>query len=716
MRLKFIPTRRIEWLRLPQIEGRIANGRLQKYDSKKGEIEKGSGDEWWFKNTPGWNRESVDVKEMARELHAEYQQKVMERQNVSATWENGEGDRNKAKTYAMIACLRRFKFDNQHVSSFVVQRDGVAEYKYIDAKLVRQMETMIQGLRQIDDFRNKEEYEYFDFNKFQWEMIGFNFERQKKERRRRTVGFYPFINLGNEDMSKFGIYNEFNLENYKTNCVVETFSNVLNAKETALLESVLQTWTMPIGQLRHVAEMFNLKIWVHRMDKTRMPPIGDGKRQINVLIADEHLMFREDNLEDKIRALTVRPMTNEEFNEVVRLFETKPVLDAITYPDCAKRLWEQDPKNDSPAEDGGEGEEFRRLILNRYGLDRLNFSTVAQMGFTLLQSRVKDVCQLRGFLAEFIRQCQCRALLGTPHNNYPIDVQDDLVQLDQHGSYASAYANFEGIPKGVPRVISDWESAKRDATHYYVQVEVRRFRCRHRDDPHPIVEEGAQFWDKTWLEMVERHYDVEYDFVCGYQFVQGCASIREITEELWELRNRVKGKPEEKYVKELMNTWWGRSISEYKAVSEKVINRNALNAFIRSHPLVYSHRRDGDKIRMRTVRPILAPWQIPHFGVNVKSWARKEMQENIYRLIDAGENVWYSNTDSLLVRREAVRLIKVGDGLGEFKVEAEGVRFICVGPKTRLLIQSDGELKNTWGKRDVEWFEKKMRKMLEEQK
>jgi hypothetical protein len=113
---------------------------------------------------------------------------------------------------------------------------------------------------------------------------------------------------------------------------------------------------------------------------------------------------------------------------------------------------------------------------------------------------------------------------------------------------------------------------------------------------------------------------------------------------------------------------------------------------------------------VRTVRPILAPWQVPQFGVNVLSWARKEMQEIIYSLVDAGEKVWYSNTDCLLVRRSAGGLIPVGEKLGEFKVEAEGVRFICLGPKTRLLVGKNGELKNTFGKQSLEWFVKKMQK------
>jgi hypothetical protein len=702
---------------------------LKKYNADEGEIKQPvhAPDEWWFRNNDAWNRENQDVKDMARELHTEYQRKVMRRQNVYAMYVNGEPDQNKAKIYAMIACLRRFRFDPSHRSWFVVQRDGIPEYKAIDAKLVRQMETMIQGLAKTDEFKNREEYEYFKFDK--WEMMGFEFEEnlpaQKKpvrQRKKKTVGFYPYINLGEEDMTKFGIYNEFNADNYKRSCVIETFASVLNSSEVAMLESIMQSWTCPINEFIHISELFGLKIWVHHMDKRIQPPIvpRDDKwktyrkkmRVIDVLVIENHLTIWEAGLEAKIEGLTLREMTNEEYNIAAQQFARKREMMAVGYPDCAKRPWET-----WNGEQGGWKEdtpiEFDNLMSKKFGMDVKKYKSMAQMAFALLQKHVKGVFELRGHAMDFIRECLHPAILGAPYDKYPLEVVEDLVQLDQNGSYAAAYANFDGIPKGVPCFIKDWEATKRDATHYYVRVDVKSFKCKHREDPYPIVSVGTQFWDKIWLEMVEEHYDVDYQFISGYQFVHGCASIKEITEELWALRNTVKGKPEEQFVKMVMNTWWGRSVSSHKIVTETLVRPQNLQGFIRTHPLVYSHRRDGAMVRVRTLRPIVAAWQMPQFGVNVECWARRKLQDTIYKLIDAGENMWYSNTDSLIIRPRAMGLVNIGRGLGEFKIEHEGVRFICLGPKTRVLVGKNGELWNTWGKPSIEWFEMKMRKLLQ---
>jgi hypothetical protein len=165
-------------------------------------------------------------------------------------------------------------------------------------------------------------------------------------------------------------------------------------------------------------------------------------------------------------------------------------------------------------------------------------------------------------------------------------------------------------------------------------------------------------------------------------------------------------------VKQLMNTWWGRSIQKNVSVTTKVILKKNLDSFIERQPLFYSHVEIDEKhVQVRTLRPILAPWNVPQFGVNVMSWSRRGIQEIVFRVIDAGAQVYYANTDCVLSPTRLRGLVREGTGFGEFKVEDEMTRFICLKPKTRLMVLKNGKLKNKYGKPSLDWFVEEAEKM-----
>jgi hypothetical protein len=56
--------------------------------------------------------------------------------------------------------------------------------------------------------------------------------------------------------------------------------------------------------------------------------------------------------------------------------------------------------------------------------------------------------------------------------------------------------------------------------------------------------------------------------------------------------------------------------------------------------------------------------------------------------------------------------MKIGDALGEFKIEAEIVEFIAVGPKKKISLLKDGTLKNSFGKPDLTYFRTEASQMI----
>jgi hypothetical protein len=424
-------------------------------------------------------------------------------------------------------------------------------------------------------------------------------------------------------------------------------------------------------------------------------------------------MVYDEGIQTMLERAKFRDMTREEYDTAVKA-RRRPPLIARNYPDravCLNRRVFLKPFNgpqkwlrcypdirDRP-DVNDLFERFRVLMVQRYGADPTQTQSMAGFGLLILRPFLKDVPELRGFVAEFIRKCQKPALLG-PAYGKPCHVNGELTLLDRCASYPAVYATFPGIPTGVPRVIQSWNDVKR-SFYYYVQVDVKWFRPRSAD-PFPLLTaNGVQYWDKTWLEMVEKFYEVEYEFLSGYYFMGIENNIRELTLDLWNLRRELGCDPLALWVKRLMNTWWGKAIYKWRPVKELFVAVEDLKKW-KNHPSIYSYRSDG---RVRLVRPILAPWQRPQFGVNVLSFSRKIMQEALCKA-----EVVYSNTDSLLVFTKDIEKLGVnlGKDLGDFKEELRATEFVCLSPKKYLYVLEDGSLKSSYGKPSLEWFTAKL--------
>jgi hypothetical protein len=265
------------------------------------------------------------------------------------------------------------------------------------------------------------------------------------------------------------------------------------------------------------------------------------------------------------------------------------------------------------------------------------------------------------------------------------------------------------IPIGCPAVMKEFDQSG----FYYVQLNITSFKCKHVSDPYPLLTStGVNYMDKIWFEMLCEHYDFTYEFISGYSFKAATEPLKKITQELWDLRMSIRSRPEQAIVKTVINSWYGKSIFKWKPVSEKLVEPKRLQEYIAKHPLIYSYRRKGDKYDVKTIRPIYAPIQRPQFAVGVLSYSRKMMQDIIYKCVDMGVDVLYCNTDSILVRTCDASLVplKIGSGLGEFKVELESCEFICLSTKKKIHLLLDGSVKNTFGKSDMEYFRKEYEK------
>jgi hypothetical protein len=678
----------------------------------------------------GWDQEDPGVKARARELFDVYWAKVKDHKEAIAEYTAGDDAVNRAKVYAMMACLRRYRFTPEWKSWFIISHDGVPEYRFINEETIKVLQNIASAFYYQDELRRgvDDSARRWTLGLEHWDRIGFEFKRAVGARR-HGMGFLPFINTGPEDLSRYGVYSSFDPGNYTENCLVHAFteSKQFTPEELSFLRSVVKVWRVPVKCLMIFANMFRCKIWVHMPDlkkplffgpSSRATGCSETVRNLNLYVRWNHAMLWDHGVHMKMTRASrfFREMTEKEINVAAR---------GLTVPGVSGGPWASASVVDWKPADGVPRwkdvetfltfkdldpeafPRFRDLMITRYGVDPMTCRTLAEFSDAFFDVALFQVTRLRGPVCDFIRECQKPPLLGTPFGEC-VDVSGDLVQVDRNGSYTSTYVGLEFVPKGDPMVIEDWPLVKnRTHTYYFVRINVTAFRSRHHSDPFPKLRgPGETFVDKTWLEAVEAHYDVKYEFVDGYEFALGPNRVGETALGLWRLRGELGDDPLQLYVKRVLNCLWGKTMWRGSPFHDEVVPADAGKRFIGTHPLLFSMRAVADgKIRMRMMKPVYMPFQRPQFGVTVLSHARVRMHELIHRILDEGNRVWYTNTDSLLVTRESLRLIPVGDGLGEFHVEDRVQRFICLSPKKYLKVRADGTLKNSFGKPSLEWFE-----------
>jgi hypothetical protein len=411
-------------------------------------------------------------------------------------------------------------------------------------------------------------------------------------------------------------------------------------------------------------------------------------------------MIDHRTLEKRLNRNQLRPMTNDEFDAVVRA-RKELTLNAIPYPVCAL---EYAGKESTSFKDLDEFltykdlkerpdkqqlfDRFKELVQKKYELNVMDYCSLAEFAIGMLHhyGSFEKIPRMRGFLADFIRACQHPPIIGPP-NNEPIKVEGDLVQVDRCGSYTSVYSKMKGIPTGDPLLIVNWPGVViEEKSYYFAKIDIKSFKCKHAQDPYPMITEpGIMFVDKTWMECLFAHYDMEYSFICGYYFRGVQNTIRGLAEDLWALRMKLKSKGDDLQllIKRVLNCMWGKTLWKGKPVHDEYIEPEQLEQYIEEHPLIYSHRKSGTKIRARLIKPVYQPWQRPQFGIVVMSHGRVVMQDAIYRAVDDGIDVYYCNTDSLLIKREDLSRIRIplGEKLGEFHMEYEMKKFICLSAK-----------------------------------
>jgi hypothetical protein len=355
-----------------------------------------------------------------------------------------------------------------------------------------------------------------------------------------VVGFFRGFNTGKDNLSRYGIFHEFDPKNYETNCVVQAFQNskIFRPDEVEFIRSVVKVWRIPLKSLAIFSQLFNTKIFLHGPGVSKRPFIPQGLkkpmtshpeiRNVNFYVFRNHLMIESKDLENKLKAATFRDLTDDELNQIA-WHKRYEVVSAVGYPACAIQFHQARPvipwrdldtfltfddlkEMENNIEVFGD---YRELMIAKFQLDPVNYVSLAEFSAALFDPCLRyDTPELRGSVSDFIRRCNKPPILGARFGEV-LKVEGDLVQLDRTGSYTSIYVSSP-TPIGAPVLIEKFDP---EAAYYFIQVEVVSFCCKHPEDPFPMLTSpGVIYADKSWWLCLLRHYNVEYVFISGYSF------------------------------------------------------------------------------------------------------------------------------------------------------------------------------------------------------
>ena len=150
----------------------------------------------------------------------------------------------------------------------------------------------------------------------EWESMSIYFEEDRQnitnkldtpvlaKGQRRAGAKWAWINTTSIDLSRYGIFNTFDPQNYRYPCLIHALqqSNILTDSELEYVKSVMNTRNFPTDNIKYISEKLNISLAVYyyeSRDKTIHSPTIYGtneSRRIDLLLRDKHYMIYDKNI------------------------------------------------------------------------------------------------------------------------------------------------------------------------------------------------------------------------------------------------------------------------------------------------------------------------------------------------------------------------------------------------------------------------------------
>ena len=333
---------------------------------------------------------------------------------------------------------------------------------------------------------------------------------------------------------------------------------------------------------------------------------------------------------------------------------------------------------------------FRELLLNQFNLDAFNFISISSIANRYMELNCywknKNLYDLANTPRDFISRCIIGGRCMLSDNTKSINESEPIVDFDAVSLYPSAI-NRLYLLEGMPQVLQTnqldqdyllshlFEDEQTEPTNerfiseFFIEAQIihvgikRHFPLivwNHDINNEPEHQRSTNDTCRMYMDHITFQDLITFQH-CIIQPIRGYyysdkrdLSCRKVIADLFNLRLKYKNEknPLHEIIKLMLNSIYGKTILKPINEQYKFVNKNKLNQYLVNR---YNYIKEvsglDSSIRAiaREVKPYNKHYSFVHFGVNVLSMSKRQMNEVLYTLEDLGLQVHYTDTDSMIM-------------------------------------------------------------------
>lgn len=592
------------------------------------------------------------------------------------------------------------RLGNMNARLTFINSDGFPDYRYLSPSTIEYLNWLFNtpNLDRIEDSNNDLQETIMNIQSIKVEFV------QREKGKRKTPGFFPYLNKSDIDLRKYGIFSSIKDIDINDSCLIQAFkySNILTEDELKMLISFIKTRYVPQTVLKEIAELFKIHIncmTYYENGKVSHSDYGEDYKElryIKILIYNNHYIlnekvmvsdfyikhYNEINKDNRFKnhsrkhllkqfdanryKFTSRDFKGMHIVTLIKLMITNNLLIPMNSKQTNYLEWSYKPKN----------EEFE-------GISRLIHIPDKQTSAYKQLYKVKQTNHFFGYKPDEdevdLRIWELQKVVNQLPLRNRIDVSlyykfSELMQkiMFEYGCYDEVY-EYSGskakyireqciFPKmGTP----DGKPLYRKEKLYYIDLN-GAYMAAVKSIPKQIgsMDKGEN------------------------------TKIKELIETLYKFRIDAKKQGNVKLattLKFMMNSCWGYSIQRPKLIKHKYCKN--VNNYVETYaPYVvrYSYNQtDGVSGYVDTINPFVQHFSFPQFAKSVLDEFNR-MISNIKNIV----NILYQNVDAILITEsdynKLVKLGYIGNELGQFKIEHIFTEIAIKSKKRYVGILEDG--------------------------
>ncbi len=347
-------------------------------------------------------------------------------------------------------------------------------------------------------------------------------------------------------------------------------------------------------------------------------------------------------------------------------------------------------------------EAFRKMMIDRFDQDVRNHISIPGLAYDILHEEgcFDDCYSMSGAALSFVRQAIVGGRVMT-RDNQKHHIKHDVLDYDAVSLYPSAMRQLNGYLKGKAKF---FKGQPPQCDDYIASVRILSLNKERHFPLQSIKDNGSRNFTndiigktltmgRVALEDLIQFQEVEVEFIHGLYWDEGYnTQIVSTIESLFFERLSLKreGNPLQEGIKLLMNSSYGKLIQKPIVKSRRMIKgADRINTYIRKNITKFISRSCVSKeLSVIEEHKALSEFFSPaHLGVQILDMSKRIMNRVMCLAEDIDAKIWYQDTDSMHIDREALPRLETafhekynavigGSSLGQFHsdFEIDGVK------------------------------------------